>query len=102
MTRRIRLTLISVSLVALLTGTISAYYLKAEIERQFQFVLQRAELMKSIAADDVARSLEHQAAVSIPEALAGDLDLAGRLRTIVTFSRSLLEITICDKSNRVL
>jgi hypothetical protein len=34
MTRRARLTLISVCLVALLTGTISSYYLKAEIEHK--------------------------------------------------------------------
>ena len=49
MTQRIRLTLISVCLVALLTGTISAYYLTAEIDKRFQFALQRADIMKSLA-----------------------------------------------------
>lgn len=103
MNRRVRLTLMSVCLVALLTGTFSAYYLKAEIERQFQSALQRGELMKSLAGDNVARSLERHAALPTAEALATDSDLADRLRAIITYSRSLLEITICDpKDNKVL
>src|SRR5438105_634920 len=101
MTRRIRLTLISVCLVALLTGTISAYYLKTEIEKQFQFALQRADLMKSLAADSVARSLEQHPSLPIPEALVSDADLADRLITIMAVSHNLLEITICDPHNNV-
>ena len=80
----------SVCLVALLTGTFSSYYLKAEIERQFQFALQRAEGMKSLAADAVARSLEHQSDLPVAEALSKDTDLANRLRKIMTVSGSLL------------
>ncbi len=102
MTQRIRLTLISVCLVALLTGSISIYYLKTEIEKQFQFGLQRADLMKSLAADSVARSLDLHPSIPIPQALLSDSDLADRLRTIMAVSRSLLEITICDNQNRVL
>src|SRR6266852_3148043 len=102
MTQRIRLTLISVCLVALLTGSISIYYLKTEIEKQFQFGLQRADLMKSLAADSVARSLDVQSSLPIPQALLSDADLADRLRTIMAVSRSLLEITICDPHNKVL
>src|SRR5882724_8776786 len=102
MTQRVRLTLISVCLVALLTGSISVYYLKAEIEKQFQFGLQRADLMKSLAADSVARSLDVQPSLPIPQALLSDADLADRLRTIMAVSRSLLEITICDAQNKVL
>ena len=71
MTQRIRLTLISVCLVALLTGSISIYYLKTEIEKQFQFGLQRADLMKSLAADSVARSLDLHPSIPIPQALEG-------------------------------
>jgi len=93
----------SVCLVALLTGTFSSYYLKAEIERQFQFALQRAEGMKSLAADAVARSIENQPDLPVAEALAKDSDLAGRLAQIMTVSGSLIEITICDpKDNKVL
>ncbi|HTM51025.1 MAG TPA: ATP-binding protein [Bryobacteraceae bacterium] len=102
MTRRIRLTLISVCLVALLTGTISAYYLKTEIDKRFLSALQRAESMKNLAADSVARSLDRSPSVPIPDALASDEDLAGRLSKIMTFSDSLIEITICDSRNRVL
>ena len=102
MTRRIRLTLISVCLVALLTGTISAYYLKSEIDKQFQFALERADIMKNLAAHSVARSLDQQPSLPIPEALVSDADLAERLRKIMTLSGSLLEVTICDSRNRVL
>src|SRR5437016_2673200 len=102
MTRRARLTLISVGLVALLTGTISSYYLIAEIERQFQFALQHTDTMKSMAADNVARSLERQSSLPIPEALTTDADLGSRLQKIMTVSRSLLEIAICDQGNHVL
>src|SRR6266481_1024509 len=102
MTRRIRLTLISVCLVALLTGTISAYYLQADIDKRFQLALQRADVMKSLAADSVARSLDQQPSLPIPEALVSDADLAERLRKIMTVSGSLLEIAICDSRNRVL
>src|SRR5260370_41346985 len=102
MTQRIRLTLISVCLVALLTGSISIYYLKTEIEKQFQFGLQRADLMKSLAADSVARSLDLHPSIPIPQALLSASALADPLRTIMAVSRSLLEITICDNQNRVL
>src|SRR5436190_24027704 len=102
MTRRTRLTLISVGLVALLTGLFSAYYLKTEIERQFQFTLERADVMKKLAADNVARSLERQDALMMPDVQGGAEDLNDRLRTIMAVSKTLFEITICDPSNRVL
>src|SRR5579872_5732502 len=101
MNRRARLTLMSVGLVALLTGAISAYYLRNEIEMQFQFALERADLMKSLASDVVRRSLEQQPDLPT-EALANDADLADRLRTIMAVSRSLLEITLCDPHDKVL
>lgn len=99
MTRRARLTLFSVLLVAVLTGLISGIYLKSQIEKQFQFAYQRADLLKDLAADHVARSFE-QHSLSIP-ALASDEDLAGRLQLIITLSVNLLEVTVCDLRNRV-
>src|SRR5260370_25060884 len=100
MTQRIRLTLISVCLVALLTGSIPIYYLKTEIEKQFQFGLQRADLMKSLAADSVARSLDLHPSVPIPEALLSDADLADRLRTIMAVLPRFLENTILAQQNK--
>jgi signal transduction histidine kinase len=102
MNRRARLTLISVGLVALLTGFISVYYLKIDIEKHFQFSLERAETMKRLAADSVARSSEQQSNLPIPEALAIDIDLAARLLKIMTVSGSLIEIAVCDRHNKVL
>jgi signal transduction histidine kinase len=102
MNRRARLTLISVGLVALLTGFISVYYLKIDIDKHFQFSLERAETMKRLAADSVARSSEQQSNLPIPEALAIDIDLAARLLKIMTVSGSLIEIAVCDRHNKVL
>jgi signal transduction histidine kinase len=102
MNRRARLTLIIVVLVALLTGTISAYYLASSIGKQFEYALDRADSLKSLAADAVRRSLEAQPSLPVPEVLAKDSDLAGRLSSIMAVSRSLLEIAVCDAHNRVL
>src|ERR1700730_7422185 len=102
MNRRARLNLISVGLVALLTGVISVYYLKIDIEKHFQFSLERADAMKRLAADSVARSSEQQSNLPIPEALAIDIDLAARLLKIMSVSGSLIEIAVCDRHNKVL
>ena len=48
MNRRARLTLISVGLVALLTGFITVYYLKIDIDKHFQFSIERAETMREV------------------------------------------------------
>ncbi len=102
MNRRVRLTLMMVGLVALLAGAISAYYLATGIGKEFQQALERAELLKELAADNVRRSLESQPSVPVPDALAHDPDLAGRLANIMAISKSLLEIAVCDSSNHVL
>jgi signal transduction histidine kinase len=102
MNRRARLTLISVGLVALLTGFISAYYLKTDIEKHFQVSLDRADVMKSLAVDSVVRSTERESILPVSETLANDADLAARLRKIMTVSGSLLEIAVCDRHNNVL
>ena len=102
MTRRIRLTLISVCLVALLTGTISTFYLVTEVDKRFQSALQKAEMMKTLAAHSVSRSLDQQPSLPIPEALISDADLADRLLKIVSVSGILIEISVCDSHNKVL
>src|SRR6266545_1965419 len=99
MTRRIRLTLISVCLVALLTGTISTFYLVTEVDKRFQSALQKAEMMKTLAAHSVSRSLDQQPSLPIPEALISDADLADRLLKIVSVSGILIEISVCDSHN---
>ncbi len=102
MSRRIGLTLILVALVALLTGTISIYYLGAGVDKQFDYAFDRADSLKSLASDAVRRTLEEQSSLPVPEALARDNDLADRLRNIMAVSRILLEITVCDANNNVL
>jgi nitrogen-specific signal transduction histidine kinase len=102
MNRRARLTLMMVGLVALLTSTISAYYVATGIGKQFQHALDRADLLKKLAADNVRRSLEEQSYLSVPDALTHDTDLADRLRNVMAVSRVLLEITVCDAHNKVL
>src|SRR4029077_5132939 len=59
-------------------------------------------LWSVLAAENVARSLERQAVLPSPEAQATDEDLTARLRTIMTVSRSLLEIPVCDPGQKIL
>src|SRR5262249_1098938 len=102
MNRRVRLTLMMVGLVALLSSSISAYWLATGIGKEFQAALDRAGLLKSFAADRVGGSLEAQPTVPVPEALAKDTELSARLANIMAISHSLLEITVCDSANKVL
>src|SRR5260370_38627224 len=102
MNRRARLTLISVGLVALLTGFISVYYLKIDIDKHFQFSLERAETMKRLAAGSAARSSEQQSNLPLPEALAINIDLPARLLKIMSVSRSLIQIAVYHRHNRML
>ncbi|MBI3472569.1 MAG: hypothetical protein HY013_14535 [Candidatus Solibacter usitatus] len=102
MTRRARLTLSSVLLAALLAGSLSALYLRGQINKQFQIVLERSEVLIQLAADAVVRSIDNQLSLPVREALIGDVDLADRLLKIMTTSRNLLEIAICDPRGLVL
>ncbi len=103
MTRRARLTLFTVLLVAALTTTLSAVYLVNQIAKQFQFVRQRAETLNSLAADDVAHTVENRPSGSVADALTANLDLTNRLLKIMSVSgSSLLEIAVCDPQGRVM
>ncbi|MGH9661932.1 MAG: sensor histidine kinase, partial [Bryobacteraceae bacterium] len=102
MTRRARLTLVSVLLAAALATAISAVYLRNQLNEHFRFALQRSEMFKTLAVDAVTRSLDRSPELSIEEALAADAELPTQLAKIMGISRSLLEIAVCDTAGRVL
>ena len=101
MSLRGRLTLWSVLLMALIVGLIGAVDLGNEIEAQFDATLDRAELLRKVAANLVVQSLEHQRTAPLREALR-DPALSGELVNILTASRALLEIAVCDRNNEIL
>ena len=103
MTRRARLTLISVLLAAVLATATSAVFLRTQIDRQFGFVLQRSEMLNLLAADAVARSLDLHPELPVAEALLQeDDDISERLMKFVTTSNSLMAVVVTDPLGKVL
>lgn len=94
-----RLTLWSVLVMAAIVAIISAVDLGNEIEQQFESTLDRAELLKKVAANLVLAALARQPATApLPDALR-DETLATNLVDILTASHALLEIAVCDARN---
>jgi hypothetical protein len=95
------LTLWSVLVMAVVVGLISALDLGNDMERQFESTLERAELLKRVAARLVVQTLERQRTAPLREALR-DPQLSTELVDIMTASHALLEIAVCDRSNEIL
>lgn len=102
MTLQARLTLWSVAMMALIVGLISAINLGAEMDSQFKATLERATFSKRVAVDFVLRTLEREPTLPIKEALARESHLSAQLVDILTLSRALVEIAVCDPENKIL
>jgi len=100
--RRIKLTLVSAVLMAGLAAAVSAFYLANQVDRQFQSVSERADTLFRLAADAVVRSVEMHPDLSVSEAVASDADLAGRLLALMTNTRVVLDLAVCDTAGRIL
>jgi len=98
---RTRLTLWSVLLMTLIVGSIGVVDLGNEIQTQFDATMERAELLRKVAANLVVQTLERQRTVPLREALR-DPSLSAELVDIMTASRTLLEIAVCDRNNEIL
>src|ERR1039458_5332474 len=88
MTLKTTLTLGSVLLAALIAGAISAVDLANVMHLEFDATLDRAQLMKNVAAELVREALNRQRSVPLRDALR-DPELSGALVNILTASRLL-------------
>lgn len=102
MTLQTRLTLWSVLLITLIVSCVSLIDLRNEVQRQFEATLDRARLTTQVTADMVAGALEREPTLSLPEALARDTQISNALIDVLTASRSIVEIAVCDPNNTIL
>ena len=101
MSLRGRLTLWSVLLMALIVGVIGVVDLGNEVQAQFDSSLDHAELLRKVVANLVVQTLERQRTAPLREALR-DPNLSSELVDVLTASRTLLEIAVCDRNNEIL
>src|SRR5947209_9339464 len=102
MSLRAQLTLWSVAVMAAIVGIVSAVDLAQEVTHQFDSTLERSNYFKGAAVDVVGRTLNRDRTVPTREALKHASDLSGELLAIMTASKSLLEIAVCDPSGEIL
>src|ERR1017187_1594287 len=100
MTLKTRLTLGSVLLATLIAGAISAVDLANVMHLDFDATLDRAQLMKNVAAELVREALNRQRSVPLRDALR-DPELSGALVNILTASR-ILEVAVVDLGGEIL
>jgi len=101
MSLRARLTLWSVLLMAVIVGLIGAVDVANEMQQQFETTLERAELLREVATNLVVQTLDRQRTAPLREALR-DPNLSAELVKIMTASRAVLEIAVCDPNNEIL
>src|ERR1035437_6663558 len=100
MTLKTRLTLGSGLLATLIAGVISAVDLANVMHLEFDATLDRAQLMKNVAAELVRGALTRQRSVPLRDALR-DPELSGALVNILTASR-ILEVAVVDPGGEIL
>ena len=100
MTLKTRMTLGSVLLATLIAGAISAVDLANVMDLEFDATLERAQLMKNVAAELVRETLNRQRSVPLRESLR-DPELSGALVNILTASR-ILEVAVVDPGGEIL
>jgi signal transduction histidine kinase len=101
---RAQLTLWLVLVMALIVGAVGAFDLAQEINNQFSFTQERAEICMERAREAATRALDRNPTASnIPDALRQDTQLPSDLVTIMTAKKSpVIEIAICDAQGFVL
>src|SRR6478672_8397103 len=99
---RARLTLWSVVVMGLIVGVVSGLDLAREVNNQFAATLERADYFNRTAVDVVRRNLNRDLTLPIREAVLHDPDLSVQLLDIMSGSKSLLEISVCDPADEIL
>jgi hypothetical protein len=96
-----RLTLSFVLLAVLLAATISSVDLAGEINQQFATTLERAEKLRTLAADQVGLSLNRQLTTPLGEAVR-DPEVSTLLRDTMLASSGIVEIAVLSPDNEIL
>jgi len=104
MNLRAQLTLWLVLVMGLIVGTVGAFDLAQEINNQFEFTRERADVCNERAREAAKRALDRNpTAASIPEALGKDAQLPSDLVEIMTAKKSpVIEIAVCDPQGGIL
>jgi signal transduction histidine kinase len=90
-----KLTLGNVLLAALIVVVISAVYLGNGMQEQFEATLERADMLKTVAADQVKLALNRQRTVPLRGALR-DPGLVDLFTNIMLASHAILEVAVVD------
>jgi len=102
MSLRIQLTLWSVLVMTLIVGVVTAVDLLQEVRHQFDSTLDRANFYIDHAADLVQSKANRDRTVPVQVALRHDPDLSRELLNLMTASKSLYEIAVCDSQEVIL
>jgi len=84
-----------------IVATINAVDLGNEIQMQFEYTQERAEMLRRMATNLVLQALDRQRNVPLREALR-DPELSSQLVDMMTAMPALLEIAVCDPHNEIL
>ena len=102
MSLRVQLTLWSVLVMGLIVGVVAAVDLVQEVKHQFDATLDRAEFYKVHAVDLVQSRANRDRTLPVQEALRRDPNLSRELLNLITASKSLYEIAVCDPQEVIL
>jgi signal transduction histidine kinase len=99
MTLQAKLTLGSVLLATLIVGLISTVDLRNVMQLEFEFTLERAEMVKKLATAEVKDARNRQLNVPLREAVR-DRQLADKLLRLLTSSRAIIEIAMVSPDEK--
>ncbi len=102
MSLRVQLTLWSVLVMTLIVGVVTAVDLVQEVRHQFDSTLDRANFYIDHATDLVQSKANRDRTVPVQVALRHDPDLSRELLNLMTTSKLLFEIAVCDPQDVIL
>lgn len=104
MSLRARLTIWSTLMMAVIVSAVAALDLGQEIQHQFATTKGRADYFKGAAVGVVNRILNRQSnlSLSIRDALQHDPNLPGDLLDLMSASKVLLEVAVCNPQGEIL
>jgi len=102
MSLRVQLTLWSVLVMTLIVAVVSVVDLIQEVKHQFDATQDRAEFYQTHVVNLVQTKANQDRTVPVQDALRHDPDLSHQLLNLMTASKSLYEIAVCDAHDVIL